>query len=102
MRETYLREYFGFSIVSIGSDSDNIEDGRDTIAVLATGSGKSMIYQLFTLCKRRQDPTVTPLISLMQDQCRLITDRLALDPHTNTVRFRHSHIYRYGTERFVD
>ena len=95
MRETYLCKYFGFSSFRPGQAEtlDTIEHGRDTIAVLATGSGKSMIYQLFTLYKRRQDPTVaciivTPLISLMQDQCRLINDQLALDPQTNTVRKR--------------
>ena len=45
-----------------------IEEGRDVLAVLPTGAGKSVCFQIPAL--RRSGPTVvvSPLISLMQDQ----------------------------------
>ncbi|MGX6449093.1 RecQ family ATP-dependent DNA helicase [Patulibacter sp. S7RM1-6] len=47
---------------------DAVLAGRDTLAVMATGSGKSAIYQLAGL--RADGPTivVSPLIALQQDQ----------------------------------
>jgi len=47
---------------------DAVLAGRDTLAVMATGSGKSAIYQLAGL--RSDGPTVvvSPLIALQQDQ----------------------------------
>ena len=45
-----------------------VEEGRDVLAVLPTGGGKSVCFQIPAL--RRAGPTVvvSPLISLMQDQ----------------------------------
>jgi len=51
----------------------SILDGRDTLAVMPTGSGKSLCYQLPGLFLRGTTLVVSPLISLMKDQ----TDRLA-------------------------
>lgn len=42
--------------------------GRDVLAVLPTGHGKSLIYQLFALLAGRPTVVVSPLIALMVDQ----------------------------------
>src|SRR5437773_1984387 len=45
-----------------------VEDRRDVCAVLATGFGKSVCYQLPLLITGKSVLVVSPLISLMQDQ----------------------------------
>ncbi|CAN5799124.1 hypothetical protein BH23GEM9_BH23GEM9_16310 [soil metagenome] len=47
--------------------------GRDTLAVMPTGSGKSLVYQLPALVLDGLTVVVSPLIALMKDQ----TDKLA-------------------------
>ncbi|MGR8921316.1 MAG: RecQ family ATP-dependent DNA helicase, partial [Gammaproteobacteria bacterium] len=42
--------------------------GRDTLAVLPTGYGKSLIYQVMAMLYDRPVVTLFPLIALMQDQ----------------------------------
>jgi superfamily II DNA helicase RecQ len=41
---------------------------RDVLAVMPTGSGKSLVFQLAALVDRGVTVVVTPLVSLMQDQ----------------------------------
>ena len=47
---------------------DNVLAGRDTLAVMPSGSGKSLCYQVPALCLRGVTVVVSPLISLMKDQ----------------------------------
>ena len=42
--------------------------GKDTIAVLPTGGGKSLCYQLSGLVRGGTTLVVSPLIALMEDQ----------------------------------
>ena len=42
--------------------------GRDTLAVLPTGYGKSLIYQVPAMTFNRPTLVASPLIALMQDQ----------------------------------
>ncbi len=48
-------------------------DGRDTLAVLPTGYGKSLIYQVPAMMFDRPTLVASPLIALMQDQHRALT-----------------------------
>ncbi len=49
--------------------------GRDTLAVLATGSGKSAIYQLAGMLSGGLTVVVSPLVALQRDQLRGLQNR---------------------------
>jgi ATP-dependent DNA helicase RecQ len=64
------RETFGFDALRPGQAEaiDAVLAGRDTLAVLPTGSGKSAIYQLPALLLDGPTVVVSPLIALQRDQ----------------------------------
>ena len=65
-----LREVFGFEEFLSGQQEivDHILAGRDGLAVMPTGGGKSLCYQLPGLVKEGVTLVVSPLIALMKDQ----------------------------------
>jgi len=69
-----LRERFGLEEFRPGQEEiiRAILAGRDTLAVLPTGAGKSLVYQLPALLLEGLTLVVSPLIALMKDQ----TDKL--------------------------
>src|SRR3954447_17119831 len=69
-----MRRVFGVDELRPGQDEviQSVLSGRDTVAVMPTGSGKSLCYQLPGLHLRGTTVVVSPLISLMKDQ----TDKL--------------------------
>src|SRR5919206_4166562 len=70
-----MREVFGFTKLRPGQEEviRSILSGRDTLAVMPTGAGKSLCYQLPALHLEGTTIVVSPLISLMKDQ----VDKLA-------------------------
>lgn len=67
---TLLRRYFGFDGFRPGQEGiirDTLA-GRDVFAVLPTGGGKSLCYQLPALARSGLTVVVSPLIALMKDQ----------------------------------
>ncbi len=65
-----LKEVFGYDdFRPLQADIvANVLARRDTLAVMPTGSGKSLCYQLPALLFDGLTVVVSPLISLMQDQ----------------------------------
>jgi ATP-dependent DNA helicase RecQ len=54
---------------------DSVVGGRDTLAVLPTGSGKSAIYQTAGLARGGLTVVISPLIALQRDQLRGLATR---------------------------
>jgi ATP-dependent DNA helicase RecQ len=65
-----MRQVFGLESFRPGQEQvvDAILSGRDTLAIMPTGSGKSLCYQLPGLHLTGTTVIVSPLISLMKDQ----------------------------------
>jgi len=65
-----LRTTFGFAAFRPGQGDivSAILDGRDVLAVMPTGSGKSLCYQLPALIRDGLTIVVSPLIALMRNQ----------------------------------
>ena len=65
-----LQKHFGFDAFLDGQEEiiAAVLAGRDGLAVLPTGGGKSLCYQLPALCREGVTFVVSPLIALMKDQ----------------------------------
>jgi ATP-dependent DNA helicase RecQ len=65
-----LRSVFGIARLRTGQQEviDSVLAGRDTLAIMPTGSGKSLCYQLPAALLPGATLVVSPLISLMKDQ----------------------------------
>ncbi|PIL43668.1 recombinase RecQ [Massilia eurypsychrophila] len=65
-----LRNVFGVERLRDGQQRviDSVLDGKDTLAIMPTGSGKSLCYQIPAKMLKGTTVVVSPLISLMKDQ----------------------------------
>lgn len=70
-----LRSVFGFDSFRPGQEEvvDAVLEGEDVLAVMPTGSGKSLCYQLPAVVRPGLTVVVSPLIALMRDQVRSLT-----------------------------
>jgi ATP-dependent DNA helicase RecQ len=71
-----LKRVFGFDQFRTGQEAV-VRDalaGRDLLALMPTGGGKSLCFQLPALLQPGVTLVISPLIALMQDQVRLLRD----------------------------
>jgi len=70
-------EKFGYENLRPGQEPaiQAVIDGHDTLAVMPTGSGKSMIYQAAGLLMHGPTIIVSPLIALQRDQVESIEEQ---------------------------
>ena len=72
-----LKEYWGYdSFRPMQEDIVNAAlEGRDVLAILPTGGGKSVCFQVPAMMREGIAIVVTPLIALMKDQVQNLNDR---------------------------
>src|SRR5215207_5871734 len=70
-----LHSVFGFNAYRPGQEEivDAVLAGENVLAVMPTGSGKSLCYQLPAIARPGLTLVVSPLIALMRDQVRALT-----------------------------
>lgn len=95
---TPLKRYFGHDSFKPLQESiiGDVLAGRDVIALLPTGGGKSLCYQLPALVRPGLTLVVSPLIALMKDQVDALTAagiaatflNSSLESQESTIRFR--------------
>lgn len=71
-----LRDTFGLSRLRPGQAAviERVLGGRPTLAVMPTGAGKSLCYQLPALLLEGRTVVISPLIALMKDQCESLRE----------------------------
>ncbi|HYK07225.1 MAG TPA: ATP-dependent DNA helicase RecQ [Gaiellaceae bacterium] len=101
-----LRRLFGFEDFRPGQEQvvRAAVDGRDTLALMPTGSGKSLTYQLAAMLRPTPTLVLSPLIALMKDQVDKLPPEVAeqatlinssLDPDEAAARLRAAAEGRY-------
>lgn len=77
MLKEYLRTHFNHAEFRPGQEEvvQSLVDGHDTLAIMPTGGGKSLCYQLPALLTNKLTIVVSPLIALMRDQVDALTRR---------------------------
>ena len=71
-----LKKYFGYDAFRKGQEGiiETILSGRDSFAIMPTGAGKSICYQVPGLMLPGITLVISPLISLMQDQVKALNE----------------------------
>ncbi len=94
-----LQDLFGFAGFRPGQEEvvRAAVEGRDTLALMPTGSGKSLTYQLAAMLRSEPTLVLSPLIALMKDQVDKLPAEIAatatfvnssLDPEETRTRIR--------------
>jgi ATP-dependent DNA helicase RecQ len=71
---TLLRDVFGFDVFRPGQEEivHTVATGCNTLAIMPTGGGKSLCFQLPALMRDGVTVVISPLIALMRDQVRAL------------------------------
>lgn len=93
-QQQILKQFWGYNKFRLlqGEIIESVLAGHDTLALLPTGGGKSLCFQLPALCKEGLCLVISPLIALMKDQ----VDEL------NRLRIKAYAIYTGLTNREID
>ena len=77
LSQTIVLERFGLTQFRPGQKEiiSSVLSGKDVMAVLPTGGGKSLCYQYPAVDRKQLVVVVSPLIALMQDQVRGLRER---------------------------
>ena len=69
-----LRDVFGFSTFRPGQEDivQAVTEGKNVLAIMPTGGGKSLCFQLPALLREGVTVVISPLIALMRDQVRAL------------------------------
>ncbi|WP_235829715.1 DNA helicase RecQ [Frigidibacter oleivorans] len=72
--DSLLTSVFGFPSFRPGQEEivRAVLAGRSVLAIMPTGGGKSLCYQLPALCRQGVTVVISPLIALMRDQVRAL------------------------------
>jgi len=103
-----LKKYWGYDSFRPAQEEvvQAAIDGRDTLAMLPTGGGKSLCFQVPALCRQGVCLVVSPLLALMNDQVQSLRKR-GLTAHAVNSSMSFREIDRvldnavYGTVHFL-
>jgi len=101
-----LKKAFGFHSLRLGQDQviKSVLAGRHTLAIMPTGAGKSLCYQLPAVLMPGMTLVISPLIALMRDQFEKVSgfgfDAAEINSHVpaSEVRQAHGRIGRRNVE----
>ena len=72
-----LQTYFGYTVLRPAQEApvESLLKNEDVVAIMPTGAGKSICFQIPALCKSGLTVVFSPLISLMKDQVDGLVDQ---------------------------
>lgn len=93
---SFMKRVYGFHEFRLGQDEilESVLQDSDTLAIMSTGGGKSLCYQIPAFIRPGITLVISPLIALMKDQ---VDSLRVLDLPAEAVhRYMQSYHYKWG------